>query len=337
MMATGWQYHSLIQDMILAVETAYFRYMAMKSLLEAETLNVQEAQINLEAARQRHQVGLATISDVLSAQTVLSRAELSLLLVQGEIQTTRGALALSMGIPANTQYDIYDEPHNFPVDAMTESIEALIDISIAHRPDLVAAKARLASAQAHVREIRAQQFPSFKITGSWGRTYYPDEYRNDDDRNYSDAYSAGLSMSFPLFNGFKNSFKTDQARFQAESEADQFKSLEQRIVFQVFTSYHNLKIASQQVKTADDLLASAQESENVALARYKEGVGSMIDLQSAQGLLADARSQNIQARWGWYLAFAQLAHDTGIIEPDNRNPFAAEVSIDSGDKSDELQ
>lgn len=143
-------------------------------------------------------------------------------------------------------------------------------------------------------------------------------------------------MQFPFFNGFKNSSKTQQARHQWESEAAQFKSLEQKIIYQVFTAFHNLKIAAQRVNASDDLLASAQQSETVALARYKEGVGSMIDLQSAQSLLADARSQNIQARWGWYQAFAQLAHDTGTLEIDG-TLFSGKHTSGTGENTHESE
>jgi outer membrane protein len=53
----------------------------------------------------------------------------------------------------------------------------------------------------------------------------------------------------------------------------------------------------------------------VALGRYKEGVGTIIDLLNAQAALATARSQEILARSGWFVALAQLAYDTGTTAP----------------------
>jgi outer membrane protein TolC len=67
------------------------------------------------------------------------------------------------------------------------------------------------------------------------------------------------------------------------------------------------------VRTAADLLASATESESVARGRYREGVGSIVDLLIAQSALADARAQDAQARWQWRSALAQLAHDVGLL------------------------
>ena len=68
--------------------------------------------------------------------------------------------------------------------------------------------------------------------------------------------------------------------------------------------------------TATELLASAQESYNVALARYRAGVGSITDLLNAQSALASAQLQVIQARFRWNLAKATLAKAIGLLEPD---------------------
>jgi outer membrane protein TolC len=89
----------------------------------------------------------------------------------------------------------------------------------------------------------------------------------------------------------------------------------------VFNSYYALRTATQRVRTSGDLLASATQSEQVALGRYKAGAGSLLDLLTAQAVLADARAQVIQTRLSWYTTLAQLAHDAGILGLDGRGPL----------------
>jgi outer membrane protein TolC len=93
-----------------------------------------------------------------------------------------------------------------------------------------------------------------------------------------------------------------------------------RAAAQVFTAYYALRTSTQRVSTSGRLLASAEESEGVASGRYKEGVGTILDLLTAQSALADARRQQVQARWAWYAALAQLAHDVGILGPHGEAP-----------------
>ena len=99
------------------------------------------------------------------------------------------------------------------------------------------------------------------------------------------------------------------------------------MVFQVFSSYHALQTSARRVSTSNDLVASAEQSSDVALARYRAGVGSVLDLLSAQTALADARAQQVLARLEWNTSLAQLAHDSGVLDP--RGGSALRLAPDS--------
>ena len=87
------------------------------------------------------------------------------------------------------------------------------------------------------------------------------------------------------------------------------------IDLQVWTSYYGLKTAEQKIRTAGDLHESARASYDVALGRYKEGVGSLLDLLAAESVLENARVELVQAKSEWFLALVQFTHDTGALEP----------------------
>jgi outer membrane protein TolC len=93
------------------------------------------------------------------------------------------------------------------------------------------------------------------------------------------------------------------------------------VVFQVFQSYYALRTATARVSTADDLLASATESADAARGRYQGGVGTLLELLSAENALASARAQRIQARLGWQAALVQLARDAGILDLQGKSPL----------------
>src|SRR5437870_596502 len=156
LLAADWTHNAVIQNVVLGVESAYFGYMATKALLVAQQTTLKEAQANLQAAEERHRVGLATIADVLQAKTALSRAQLTLETTQGALQTTRGALALSMGLPANVPYDVALPPDTLPPLGISDSVDALIERAVRERPDLAAARAEARAVQARVSVARAQ-------------------------------------------------------------------------------------------------------------------------------------------------------------------------------------
>jgi outer membrane protein len=307
LIAANWTHNATLQNVVLQVESAYFNYMANKALVASERLSVKEAQTSLESTQERQRVGLATIADVLQARTAFSQASLTLESTEGDLQTTRGALAVAMGLSANAPYDIEAVPAT-AVGPATDSVDALIEQAVKSRPDLASAQAQYRQAVGNVRAARGNLFPSIQATGTGGRTYVqtlPSGATN---------YSLRLGLVIPIFSGFSRQFAVRQARAEADAALGRAASVKQQVQFQVFSSYYALQTAARRVKTADDLLASAQASEEAALGRYRAGVGLFVDLLTAQSALASARAQQVQARWVWQTSLAQLAHDTGVLD-----------------------
>jgi outer membrane protein TolC len=313
--AADLEHNATIQNVVLQVEAAYFTYMANSALLGAEKSAIAEARANLSAAQQRDSVGLATIADVLQARTALSQEQLNLETIQGNLQTARGDLAAAMGIPPNLQYDVGPLPESLPVRRVAVTVDSLIADAVARRPDLAAARAQAASAAAAVRVTKSAGLPALVLGSTAGRTY------SDPNTYGGGSYGLTLGVSMPLFTGFSHHYDVAAARARADAASAQADVVRQQVTTQVFTSYYSLQTAGQRVTTADDLLASAVQSEQVAAGRYREGVGSIIDLLTAQSALANARAQQVQSRWQWYSALAQLAHDSGVLGPRGETPF----------------
>lgn len=317
--AADWRHDAALQDVVLQVELAYYEYEDAKAQLSADAASLEEARQNLAAAQARHDAGVATIADVLQARTAFSQAQLALDTVSGQIQTIRGGLATALGLPASyaaLPIDVGDLPTEVDIEAVGQAVDDLIAQAERDRPDLAAARAEVAKSQAHVRSARSEGLPTLGVVGTANRTYYA----HPAGSSYSFNYSGIVQLQIPLFTGFQNSYDVLKAKEDAGASQADFDTLQQRVILQVWTSYFNLKTAAQRVKTSRDLLDSARQSAEVAAGRYKNGVGSILDLLTAQSALASARAQEIQSRSDWFQAIAQLAHDTGTFGPGKGEP-----------------
>ncbi|MHB8079959.1 MAG: TolC family protein, partial [Candidatus Krumholzibacteriia bacterium] len=171
MLAADWTHNAAIQDAILAVETAFYQYGGAQAILAANRVSYAEADSSVAAAEARHAVGVATIADVLQARTVRAQVKLDLQTTEGQVRTTKGALAVSMGYPANVPYDIAIEAPDIPVDAAAHTVEELIAQAVATRPDLQAARALARAATARAKSARSDLRPSLSVTGTAARTW----------------------------------------------------------------------------------------------------------------------------------------------------------------------
>jgi outer membrane protein len=319
--AADWTHNAAIQDVVLSVAQAYYGYLNAKALVIARQSNLDEARRSLDASEERHRAGVATIADVLQARTAASQIELQLQDTQGQLQIIRGALATAVGVPANVPVEVGQLPEDLPLDMVKKNVDELIARAMAERPDLAASRFEALAAQSRIRSVAAEGLPKLSLNATGNRTFYSTPNVPDP---FSTNYSGLVVLRIPVFTGFDVAYRTQKAREEAEAARASAELLQDRVILDVWASYYAVQTATQRIATTRDLLASALQSADVAQGRYKAGVGSIIDLLTAQSALADARAEEVQARSLWFLAMAQLAHATGALVP-----RAAEISSTS--------
>jgi outer membrane protein len=318
LLAADFAHNATIQDSVLLVLQAYFRYVKSKALVTSSEASLKEAAQSLEAAQKRHEEGFATIADVLQAKTALSQAQLNLDDAIGQVQILRGALATTMGVPANTPYDIEELTWDPPLDQLTEKVESYIQQAQTNRPDLAAQKRTVEEAMARINRYRSDLYPNVVLNNRF------DGFIDSESSQWENRNATELTLNIPIFYGYSRRYDMLKAQQDAQFQKEEFNTLEQRIIFQVWSSYFNLKTSAQRVHTSQDLLSSALQSYDVAFGRYKEGVGGFLDLLAAQSTLENARAQRVEALADWYISLANLARDTGTLwslKPDEKGIF----------------
>jgi outer membrane protein len=302
-----WSHGATVQASVLRTIEAYVAYLDAKAQLVAAKTTQDEATKNLDAAVQRRDAGLATIADVLQGKTQLSQAKLIAQTIEGSLGSLRGALATAMGLPANVSFEVGELPAEVPAVDFGEAVDELIAKALGQRPDLAAAREAWIASKADVTATRGSWLPKLSFVGAYNRNFYdPALYATS-----TDTWSVGVLLRIPVFNGLRNKYEVAEAKENAGLAAAQAREVEQVVINQVWTSWYDVKTAAQRMETSKDLLESATESEQVALGRYKEGVGLLLDLLNAQSALATARAQEIAARADWLVAAVRLIYSTG--------------------------
>lgn len=304
LIASNYLHNQAIQDVILTAQQAFYGVLEQKALLAGQEATVKERQTNLDAAEARHRAGVSTIADVLQAKTALSQAVLNRETFEGNLRAFEGNLATAMGLPVTTRLDAGELPSDVSIRQISQQVDQLVADAATTRPDLAAARADAERARLRVAEVRSQFLPAVTASSTVGRTF---------TSGGATPYTVSVGVRWPVFTGFRNVFDTREAEANAQAAAENARGVEQRVGLQVWTSYFAVQTSASRLTTARDLLASAQQSADVAAGRYRAGVGSILDLLTAEAALESARAQEVQARTDWFLAMAQLAHDTGTL------------------------
>jgi outer membrane protein len=296
-----------LQSVFLTAVQNYYQLFGTQAAVEAAIESEKSSLESLNAATARYKAGVGTPADKLQAQTAYSQAILARVRAEGVLRNTRGTLANVMGLDANTRLELAQPSLSTPPEHFEQDVSRLIEEARAHRPDLVAAESQIKAAQANVESAVAAGKPTVSVSTSLG---FADASNTDSARNGT----LGVQVSIPIFTGYENTYRIRAAREQVALQQVQHEKISLQIALDVWQAYQDLVTGTQTVRTTEDLLASAIQSEKVALGRYKAGVGNILDVLTAQSALADARRQRIVALYSWQISKATLAQSMGQLD-----------------------
>jgi len=300
--------NTTVQTVLLTAVNAFYQVHATRAVLNASIDSERLYQESFKSAEAKYIAGVATPADKLQAQTSFANATLTKLKNEGALKIAYGNLANIMGVPANINFQMADSQLDVIPELVDQDIEALIEQARIQRPDLIASEAQLKASLAKIEAVKADAKPKVRIDAS---NQYDENLLGQTSQNTSQI---GIFLSIPLFEGYKPTYLIRSAEATAELNASKRDQLKLQVSLDVWTAYQNLKTANESISASNVLVLSAEESSRVALGRYKEGVGNIIDTLNAQNALANAKQQKIQSVLNWNIARTTLAQSIGVLD-----------------------
>ena len=284
---------SNVADGYLALSEAQERLVLAQATLEAR------AQTR-ELVDRRRQAGLAGDLDYLQADAAYEGARAELAALQRQLSAARNYLRVLVGT----------EPKDLPAgktlaeQGITLAQQAGLPSQVlVRRPDVLGAEQRLLAANANIGAARAAFFPRIALTASAGTAS-----RELDGlfKDGSEAWSFSPSITLPIFDYGRRSANLDLATVRKDIAVADYE----RTVQQAFREVADLLVAREQIaeqlKAVEAQERAQQRASDIAQARYRQGVGSFLEVLDAQRQLFTAQQALIQLRRTQWSTAAQL-------------------------------
>lgn len=300
------------QKVMQAAVDAYYVWYAADESLTAARASEEAAKETLRATETRQRVGAGTLADVLQARTALSQSSLAVIQRDGVREIARGTVAQALGLPAPSTVTLAPPPQNLPTDLQPPAFDGLAAALPDRRPDLRAQKLSVEAAKASYESIDAQDRPTISLAATDGLS------RNKPGADdFAESGSVGLTFRMPLFAGGRYQAQEIVAQRQVDLAETEYERQKLAATSELWTAWQGVRSTAATVDASRDLVASASEAHRAALARYRAGLGSLIDVLNAQSTLADARQQEAAARFNWHRARVSLIKSSGVLNTTN--------------------
>lgn len=296
-------------DILLALAQASDAYMAALAAfgrMGAAAQNQQAAQESMAVASARHSAGAANVSDKLQAETAAGQARVDVGRARTQWRLARAELAAAMGLPIQTELLLapIDVAEGLFSDRELD-IEALSTEARERHPSVMAARARRTQSDAEAAAVRAQRWGSLNLSARLSSA------RDGLDTSTSNGSATALQWQLPLGDGGAQRSRELAARGQTLLRDAALEDSLSGVALQVWQAGQTLEGERLSVQASKLVLDTAAEALRASTERYRLGVGSFADVNSAFNSAAASRLQWVESRVNVLRAHVRLAAASG--------------------------
>jgi outer membrane protein len=292
-------------DIKLTVDQAFYQALTAQAVLHVAEQTVAQRQATGDQVSALTRQKIKSDLDLSFANVQIAQANLMLVDARNDEQTAMAALNDVLGSETEQQYNLVDETGANPAPAPQDP-EALVQSAMGARPDPAALKDQFTAARQYSTAERDLWLPTVSALAAVGGT----PVRSDQIQS-SWYGAAGANISIPLFNGFLFNAEAKEAKLQAQADQEKVRNLRDMIARDVRTAVLNAQAAFQRIGVTQDMLNQANFALDLAQARYKIGLSSIVELTQAQLAQTQAEIANTSAKYAYETALAEVRYQLG--------------------------
>jgi outer membrane protein TolC len=254
-----------------------------------------------------YQAGTASEFDLLRSRVDLENRDP--VVIQAENGATLALLELKrlVNIPASQPVRLVTEVD--PV--LTEVNEDELKRLILERPALSAAQEGVAMRQEAVKIAKGDRLPSVAVLGTMGFQGFPDNALPPGFDSWRKDWSVALSLSVPIFDGFRTRGRVDQAQADLKIARLGESQLREALELQLEAALAEYRSVRAQIQARRQTVALAERTLELADARFASGLSTQLEVSDAALLLDQARVNEVQALYDYVQVLAQMERLSG--------------------------
>jgi outer membrane protein len=292
------------QQMVLAVDEAFYNTLETKALLEVAEETVKARQDLVDQVQALTTAKLKSDVDLSFSKVDFARAKLLLLESQNSYEASLSTLSAILGYPDRQDFAPVEPPsQNTPpaVDAAP-----LIQQALNQRPEVKALEDEVTAATKFSKAEHDLWWPTVSASGVVGAA----PIRNNNISNWYGA--AGVNINIPVFNGFLFNARAKSADLDTEVKRKRLQDLQNNIARDVRNTWLDTEKAYERLSVTRQLREQAQLALELSQARYKLGLATIVELSQAELQKTEADIDDTDARYQYALSQIFLSYQMGL-------------------------
>jgi outer membrane protein len=292
------------QDIILAVDEAFYNTLETHALLQVAEDTIKTRQTLVDQVQALTDAKLRSDLDLSFSKVDLARAKLLLLESNNNYEASLSTLSAILGYPDRQNFKPVEPEQQVSAPPLLDATQ-LIQKAVQLRPEIQAMQNEVIAAEKFGRSEHDLWWPTVNATGVVGQAPVRDDH-------IPSWYGAvGVNINIPVFNGFLFNARAKSADLETEMKRKKLQDLEDNLARDVRNTWLDTQKAYARLTVTQQLLEQANLALELAQARYRLGLSSIVEFSQAELQKTDADLQDTDARYQYRLTQILLAYQMG--------------------------
>ena len=314
------QSRNVIENTVVAILASYYNLVQQMQLLDVAESALEVSQTRLNKVQVRNELGGASSVDLLIAEVNRNEDRARLINQELAVDIARKELNILLGRGPDFPLEVDKEIRITP---LAHDYDDLLVLARERNSALIAARGAKIVSDHSVALARAEFYPRLSLNAGYGysdrttersqsgngESFFPDRITAQN----ADA-SVGLTLSWNLFNGFRNRIALQNAQVEARNQELALREAENQLAGMVRERYLVFLRQLEIIELEEQNMVAAEQNLSLQQDRYEIGTATSLEFRDAQLNLIRALTTLITARFQARLTRLEIEQLIGNIE-----------------------
>lgn len=291
------------------VYKAYFAVLIAKRNEGILQKNVENLQQTLFETREMYQNGFMEKLDVDRLEYSLSNLEMELENVQNLIFSTKNILKLQMGYPMDDSIRVTESLGEF-MDRESAVVLLSEQYNFSNRPEARSLAVTAELREMDIKQLRFGYIPTLVVFANYNQQLQANKLT---DGKWFPSSIVGASLNIPIFDGRDRAMKINRAEVRLQQHMLDIENSERVFRVEVENARKDFLTNLNKVEDSEDNLDLAESIYEVAQVKFREGVGSSVEMYQAESTFYQAQSRYINALYDFMISKSNLEKALGKL------------------------
>jgi outer membrane protein len=297
-------------ETVTRARKAFYGVVLARDVLEMMRQNLRNAEDNHANVRLLSDQGLVSEYDLLRSSVRVDNLRPEVMQYENNLQTTLNNLKILLSIPFDSKFDVEGALTFLPVEEtiLQEATSAVLETN----PSLAAMHDQADLNDAVISVERSGYLPTLSAFG----TYQYTAQKNRLAMSWPDfinASTVGLSLSMNIFSGFQTNARVEAAQLDLRKTQENIAGMQSGLQTTAESVTLELRNTRQRIEAQSRTVEQADKGYRIATTRYKNGAGTLLEVNDAQLALTVATVNRLQALYQYLAASADLDQLLGRV------------------------